>query len=143
MYSHLPVCPHRLENESVCSLASWLCNVTTTTTPEICRACGRATPPQDINEVTMSLAHIVPSDTGPGTTLHKLITWFVPQPKGCACPNRVTVMNAWGIERCRLEKATILSWLRESALENNYPYSEYVISAVLSSILLKEYIVSK
>lgn len=134
-FIELPTCPHRDEQEGLCLLASWLCNISTPTTPEICRACGRCDVARNINEVTLSLAHIPLESDGIGTRLHNLITWFVPQPKGCNCPNRVAVMNAWGVERCRLEKATILSWLRESALENNYPYSEYVISAVLTIIL--------
>lgn len=44
-------------------------------------------------------------------------------------------MNAWGKERCLKELPTILSWLRESALDNGYPYSEYVISAVVKNII--------
>lgn len=126
-------CPH-LEDD-ICGLASWLVDHPTKTTPEICRACRRCDKPQNINEVTLSLANIEQADEGPGTTLHKLITWFIPQPEGCSCANRVAVMNAWGRERCLAELPTILSWLRESALDNDYPYSEYVISTVVKTIL--------
>lgn len=126
-------CPHLLDDN--CALASWLADAPKPTSPEICRACRRCTKPQDINEVTLSLAGIKESSNGPGTTLHNLITWFIPQPEGCSCPNRVAIMNAWGKERCLQELPTILSWLRESAFDNDIPYSEYVISVVLRNIL--------
>lgn len=89
----------------------------------------------ELNEITLALAGIKESDSGPGTTLHNLITWFIPQPENCGCPNRVQVMNAWGKERCLEELPTILGWLRESALDNNIPYSEFVIAAVVKTIL--------
>lgn len=126
-------CPHY--NEPICELASWLANKPLETTPEICQACSRCDKPQDVNEVVLSLAGIEHSDEGPGTTLHKIITWFIPQPAGCGCPNRVLILNAWGRDRCLLEMPTILSWLRESALDNNYPYSEYVIATVVKNII--------
>lgn len=127
------ICPHY--NEPYCELATWLANKNIETTPEICKACNRCKKPQDVNEVTLALAGIKESNEGPGTTLHNLITWFIPQPENCSCPNRVAVMNAWGKERCLQELPTILDWLRESALDNNYPYSEYVIAAVVKTIL--------
>ena len=102
---------------------------------EDCRACNRCKRPQDVNEVVLSLAGIKQSDEGPGTTLHKIITWFIPKPEGCDCANRVLVMNSFGYQRCLQELPTILSWLRESALDNNIPYSEYVIATVVKNIL--------
>ena len=126
-------CPHL--NNDICELASWLSNKVCITTPEECKACSRCSKPQDVNEVTTALAGIEESDEGPGTTLHRIITWFIPQPAGCSCANRVNVMNVWGRDRCLQELPTILSWLRESALDNNYPYSEYVIGAVVKTIL--------
>lgn len=44
-------------------------------------------------------------------------------------------MNAWGAEGCRREFKLILAWLRESALDNNYPYSEFLVAAVLRIVL--------
>lgn len=127
------ICPHL--NPPLCELASWLANKPIEITPEDCRACCRCDKPRDVNEVVLSLAGIEQSNEGVGTTLHKLITWFVPQPEGCDCPNRVNIMNAWGPERCLKELPTILSWLRESALDNNHPYSEYVIATVVKNII--------
>ena len=127
-------CPH-ITFDNICGLASWIADKECTITPEICRACVRCDNPQDINEVVLSLAGVKESTNGPGTTLHNTITWFVAQPAGCSCGNRVDIMNAWGKERCLQELPTILSWLRESALDNNIPYSEYVISIVVKNIL--------
>ena len=126
-------CPHLLSNQ--CALASWLADKECLTTLEDCKSCERCTKPRDINEVVLSLAGIKESKEGPGTTLHTIITWFIPKPEGCDCPNRVTVMNSWGKDRCLQELPTILSWLRESALDNNIPYSEYVIATVVKNII--------
>lgn len=128
-------CPHF--EEDCCKLATWLHpqQLPIVTTPEMCQACNRCDKPQDVNEVVLGLAGIHHSDRGPGTTLHSLITWFIPKPENCDCANRVDVMNAWGYERCQQEFKTILGWLRESALDNNYGYSEFVIAAVLKTVL--------
>ncbi len=126
-------CPHLLDDH--CALASWLAAKECLTTPEDCRACNRCKRPRDVNEVVLSLAGIKQSEEGPGTTLHKIITWFIPKPEGCDCANRVAVMNSWGKDRCLQELPTILSWLRESALDNNIPYSEYVIATVVKNII--------
>lgn len=127
------MCPHL--NDNICELASWMVNKPIETTPETCRACDRCKKPRDVNEVTLALAGIEESDEGPGTTLKKLISWFVEQPPNCGCANRIALMNAWGKQRCREELPTILSWLRESAYDNDLPYSEYVISTILKLIL--------
>ena len=99
-------CPHL--NHNTCELASWLVNKSIETTPEICQGCRRTSKPMDVNEVTTALAGIEESEEGPGTTLHNIITWFIPQPAGCSCANRVFIMNAWGYERCLEDFPTIL-----------------------------------
>lgn len=127
-------CQHLEDN--ICGLASWMLDgQPIPTTPESCKACQRCSKPMDVNEITLSLAGIKESEHGPGTTLQTVISWFVAQPKNCGCPDRVALMNAWGKKRCRKEIPTILAWLRESALDNNMPYSEYVISCTLKLIL--------
>lgn len=129
-------CPHRDILDNACELAGWIANIQPPkVSPEICNGCVRANPPMELNEITLALAGIKESDSGPGTTLHNLITWFIPQPENCGCPNRVQVMNAWGKERCLEELPTILGWLRESALDNNITYSEFVIAAVVKTVL--------
>lgn len=123
---------------SICELASTIATPPTTiyTTPEKCAGCRRCAKPQDVNEITLALANVDRNiEEGPGTTLKKAIQWFIPQPANCGCSDRVALMNAWGKERCREEKKTILGWLRESALEYRYPYSEKAIAIVLDMIL--------
>lgn len=132
-------CEHLRAADNICHLASTMAHEPIETTPEICRGCSRCDHPQDINEVTLALADIKDVEHGPGSRLQKLISWFISQPTDCNCPNRVKLMNSWGVEGCRREKATILGWLRESALDNNYAYSEFMIAAVLNAILLIPY----
>jgi hypothetical protein len=127
------ICPHL--NDNICELASWMANQPIETTPEKCEACQRCNKPMDVNEITNSLAGIEHRDDGPGTTLARTISWFVRKPQDCNCADRVDLMNSWGKERCQQELPTILSWLRESALDNGYPYSERVIALVLRIIL--------
>lgn len=119
----------------ICELASWLADKPVPVDQLTCLACERTAHPRDLNPVTKALAGIEHSDVGPGTTLENLISWFVRKPPNCSCPDRVDVMNAWGAERCLKELPTILSWLRESALDNNIPYSERVISVVVKTML--------
>lgn len=126
-------CIHLNNNE--CAIASWIANDKRSPTPEDCRACQRCEHPMDINEVTNAVAGIEPSNHGIGTSLHNTITWFVPVPKDCNCINRVQVMNHWGYDRCKEEFRVILGWLRDSAHEQGYPYSEYIIGAVLRRII--------
>lgn len=118
----------------ICGLASWLADEAKYTTDDICKACNRTTHPRDTNEVVLAMAGIKESKHGPGSTLQKILTWFIAQPKDCNCANRVNVMNAWGPQRCLDELPTILDWLRESALDSGYPYSEFAISAVVKGI---------
>ena len=128
-------CPH-LTNET-CELATWIANKECPTTPEICQACCRTENPMDINEVVNTLADVQPIGKGPGTTLKKTLDWFVRVPPGCNCMDRVVVMDNWGSDRCEKEKSTILGWLRESALDAGYSYSEYVISHLVNWVIKK------
>jgi len=68
---------------------------------------------------------------GPGTILKTLLSWFVTQPPNCACADRAKLMNLWGKEKCLAELPTILGWLRESALDNNVTYSEFVVTCLV------------
>ena len=126
-------CPHL--NGNICELATWMSNKQRNTTQETCEVCSRCNKPQDVNEVVIALAGIETTTKGPGTTLKKTLSWFVPMPPNCNCVDREQLMNHWGYERCKQEKRTILNWLRESALDNNYPYSEFVISYVVDKCI--------
>ena len=128
-------CDYRVGN--ICELASQLANKQITTDVEKCRACCRCDFPRDVNEVTTTLAGIDMSITeGVGTSLHKKLKWLNRKPEGCNCADRIKVMNAWGPEGCEQNMSTILSWLRESARDQGYPYSEYVIGCVVRGIIL-------
>jgi len=114
-------------------------------TPEDCQACGRCSNPQTVNEITGLISNNILielgkptlySGKGLGTRLAKVFDWFVRIPPNCDCEDRTKIMDAWGVEGCRLNKRTILHWLRESAYDNDIPYSEIVISAALELLFI-------
>lgn len=127
-------CEHLNENNE-CEIVFLINGSRTSPSPEICAGCQRDEHPRNINPITLGLSGIKVNDSGPGTTLHSIITWFIDQPLGCPCPNRVTLMNAWKSKKCLEEKNQILHWLRESAKINNIKYNEFVLSASLTAIL--------
>jgi len=110
-----------------------------------CKACKRCKEPQQINEITKANADVIlirngyeslNPRKGTGTRLAYAISWFQITPPNCNCSNRAETMDLWGIDRCIENKTIILGWLRESALNNNIPYSEYVISKSLNLLFL-------
>lgn len=128
-------CNYRLGN--LCELSSQLGNKEVLVVLDDCRACCRCKHPRDVNEVTTTLAGIDMSiDSGIGTSVHNKFKWFNRKPDNCNCADRVKVMNAWGVEGCTKNLPTILSWLRQSAKDQGYPYSEFVISNVVKGIIL-------
>lgn len=133
-------CHERFGN--ICNLASTIANQSRTISPEICRACFRTKFPADANEVVLAVAGIKESASGPGTTLKKLISWFIEKPADCNCPNRVKVMDAWGAEGCLKNMPTILDWLRDSAHRNGIRYSEFVIATVVKTICRSHQVVN-
>lgn len=68
---------------------------------------------------------------GPGTTLTKILSWFVTKPADCDCADRAYTMNAWGKTGCIDNFDTIINWLRESAEQNNKYFNEKVVRAVV------------
>lgn len=126
-------CEHN--QEEGCEIAYLINNQWVTPSPEICAGCQRDANPMNINPVTIGLSGIEIKHGGPGTTLHRVITWFIEQPPNCPCPNRRLLMDSWGAEKCLENKKEILGWLRESARINNIKYNEFVLSATLTSIL--------
>lgn len=119
---------------------------------DICRACRNTSRGIGINEVTILEASKalqdrnlpVPSylritgldlEHGPGTNLKRVLSWFVTKPPGCPCDDRAVMMNLWGRKGCYENYSTILSWLRESALDNNIRYSEFVIDKLVKGVI--------
>ena len=136
-----PYCPHF---DGTCQIASAIAQHEAIPAPIDCCACLRFDSRH--NDVTKHLAKLadpslLPENEGPGTGLTTLFSWFIPKPPNCACGDRAEIMNMWGAQRCLENKSTILGWLRESAYDNNYPYSEFVIGSLLS-LFLKTYIKS-
>lgn len=138
-------CP-QLTSDGICEIISTLAYpFIYRPTPEDCKACKRCNKPQSINEVTRSLADVVllrngyPSLNpfkGPGTRLAYTISWFKRSPPNCNCGDRAAIMDAWDVNRCIENKSIILAWLRESALDADIPYSEYVISKSLDLLFI-------
>lgn len=138
-------CPH-LTPDNVCEIVSSLAYPYLYSPQESdCKACSRCTRSQEINEITKALSDVVLIQNnlpplnphkGPGTRLSYAISWFIAAPPNCNCSNRIETMDLWGLERCIENKSIILSWLRESALDANIPYSEYVISKSLDLLFL-------
>ena len=142
-------------SDNKCLLASDISQSDCPVIPEQCTYCtDKANPPQSINVVTVSIAikysndklRIIqqygdiitekPPTHGelPGTELRKLISWFVwdKKVKNCTiCKNREERMNRWGADKCEANIATIIEWLRESAIERGYPFSPRVASALI------------
>lgn len=131
-----PNCEHRHDNE--CDIATLIANEPVQVRSIHCLGCLAC--PTRVNDITKQLAiEINPTlstpERGVGSRLGKVISWFISQPRNCNCPDRIEIMNMWGPELCRTNKSTILGWLRESALDNDYPYSELFISGLLSVII--------
>lgn len=126
-------CSHKHIN--ICELASTLASRPIEICESDCIACCATSSPRKVNEVTLALAGLEEKTTGPGTRLANLISWFIPHGPCQACTDRIRIMNAWGYERCRKEVPTILEWLRDSAHRKGLPYNEYVIAAVLKTLL--------
>lgn len=150
-------CPHLTENNTCC-----VTSITTTPTQETCRACKALG--VGINQVTVLYAietldkqgHLIPQflqpyvlkerhdlpsfvsldlTQGPGTLLKQWINWFITKPPDCTCDDRAELMNLWGKKKCKEEIRTILGWLRESALDNNIRYNEFVVSCIVKAAI--------
>lgn len=72
-----------------------------------------------------------PTTEGPGTELHRLLSWFVSPEEGCKCTNRAAIMNEWGIDGCKRNIEVIVDWLVEEARRRHYPYLRTVLHAVV------------
>jgi hypothetical protein len=129
-------CPHLINSQ--CGIASSIAQLPVIPDPVDCYACCRYD--NKHNEITKALARaydptLLPEDEGVGTGLAKIFSFFISKPANCPCGDRAEIMNMWGPARCLENIPTILGWLRESALDNGYPYNEFIISSLLKSYL--------
>lgn len=134
-------------NESYCKIAYELCAIKSLTNKEACEYCSKIPNSRTHNQVTASLAlqtvkthkpemikDFIPqisylltteyankgnSDSGPGTELTKILSWFAKDTPGCKCKDRANTMNIWGVKGCRNNIETILDWLEEAAKERS------------------------
>lgn len=86
----------------------------------------------------LKVAEVKPVNEGPGTELKKLISWFVwnEKDRNCStCKNREQRMNRWGPDNCEKNMATIVGWLKESAVVRGYPFSERVAVALIKKAI--------
>lgn len=143
----------------ICQLASDMAGKDCPTTPDKCTHCTKQVqPPQSINIVTVSIAvkyadnkkdvidkygavvidKEVVHKGKPGTELKNLISWFVWSKKveSCGrCKDREDRMNKWGPDKCEKNILTIIEWLRESAKERGYPFSERIAVALIKKAI--------
>lgn len=85
--------------------------------------------PPYLNVNNLDLSH------GPGTNLKKVLSWFITKPEGCPCDDRAVIMNMWGRSGCQQNIPTILGWLRESALDNDVWFNEFVVASLVKTII--------
>lgn len=146
-------------NNNNCQIASDIAQIECPVLESQCEYCtNKAEPKQSINPVTVSIALKYTSDIPrvinqygsvitqkvphhnqqPGTELRNLISWFVWSAKvrNCTtCKNREERMNKWGADKCEKNMATIVGWLKESAVEKGYPFSERVAVALIKKAI--------
>lgn len=133
-----------LSELDTCTIVSTLAEEDYSPSQEDCKACGLCSKPQTVNEVTTLLAdklRIPAGKTrlhkigyGPGSRLAALFSWFVKTDPSCGCEARAAIMDAWGPEGCRENHNLILHWLRDSAHQNNLPFSSFLVSHALELI---------
>lgn len=131
-----PDCEDRIDWE--CTVASNIAMKPVKPSAFACIGCNRY--PTNFNEITKQLAleanpNLASPEKGVGTRLANTLGWFVKKPRNCDCADREQIMNMWGPEGCRKNLNQILNWLRESAWENNYPFSIFGARALLKSII--------
>jgi hypothetical protein len=115
-----------------------------------CERCVQSSVPQEVNDVTASLAvhaartvkgvvprnlltelkplfrrEVVPLEAGPGTELARILWWF-DHKKGCRCKSRERMMNLWGPSLCEARTNTIIGWLKAEASRRGLPFSKTV-----------------
>jgi len=138
-------CEYYTEYET-CNIISLLTDTEYSPSQEDCKACSLCKKPRSINHVTTLIADGVLTSiglpklhkvgTGPGTKLASILSWFVAKDPTCNCEERAATMDAWGVEGCRRNQRTILSWLRDSAQQQGLPFSSTLMNHTLNLIYL-------
>lgn len=70
---------------------------------------------------------------GAGTELKKILETFgIKSTATCSCNQRAKTMNENGIEWCKNNKDTILSWLQEESLKRNLPFFKFAGKRIIN-----------
>ena len=70
---------------------------------------------------------------GVGTELKKLLSFFgIKATNKCSCNARAKIMNEKGINWCKINKNTILSWLKEESEKRGIPFFKFAASRLLN-----------
>lgn len=129
-----------------CEISTMLAGIKVEAKQDACKACLSQENPMTINHVTSSKAvyalyvankkipqhiftninHSIHKETGPGTELEKLISWFKKKNGSCKCLSRIQTMNNWGADECEKRMPTIMRWLRHSAAKQKIPFVEAI-----------------
>lgn len=137
------MCPNK-DIEGYCVLITQITTEEYYPTQEDCRSCSQCDKPQTINELTTLVSNRILTELGrptlykglgPGTRLARIIKWFKRKPPDCDCEDRAAIMDAWGIEGCRLNKKTIVHWLEESAHAADKPLTRLAIEGIITALL--------
>lgn len=86
---------------------------------------------EEDNPGPLSILAYIPT---PGTELKNILQWFVWSKKAreCkTCKDRESTMNSWGPDKCLQNIGVISGWLKESAEEKGYPFSERIARAMI------------
>lgn len=144
---------------TTCLVATQLCGFTASTTEGACLKCSQHDKPQRENIVTLGIAALainkngkklsdypeikhaiessLPSRSGPGTELKKIIEWFpipaVRKRKNCTrCKSLALRMNQWGCDVCDTTKRPfIIAKLMIAAKRAGIPTTEFAIGLLL------------
>lgn len=138
-------------NNNICLVSTRLAGIDVAAAEDACIACKAQANPMDVNHVTASKAiytltlkgksfdrtllrlvnSAVEKQSGPGTELEKLISWFKKKNNSCGCSSRIQKMNAWGPNECEKRIDTIVRWLRHSAAKQKVPFIKPVAEKLI------------
>ena len=75
---------------------------------------------------------------GPGTELKNLLSMIgIKTTPDCSCNARAAKMNEMGIDWCRTNLSTIVSWLQEEANRRLLPFSQFAARKVVQIAIMR------
>lgn len=152
------ICKNKSPDGS-CNVVRSLISVAFKPHDSACKACSDVEPPRSVNQVTANLSCGVlikagkrpssklaaiaglqvpehPPETGPGTELKKLLSWFASPSKKCNCSTKAALMDSWGPQKCRQQREVIVTWLVDEAVGLAVPRQLVPKSAIRAIVTL-------